>query len=175
MIIAKEKKATNIAEYILYMWQIEDMIRANQFDINQIDKNIIQNFDQPDDIKADMKIWYEDLINKMIKQDIQKKGHLNFLKNLVTELDDLHISLIQDPNELKYIEAYNKAKPAITDLKNKAKGAVSGDIEASLQGLYGVLLLKLQRKPLNAATKDALASISNLMALLNEKYQARKK
>jgi flagellin-specific chaperone FliS len=174
MIIAKEKKATNIAEYILYMWQIEDMIRAYNFDIEMVDKNIIQNFDQPDDIKQEMRIWYEDLIQKMINQDIKKTGHLNFLQELVEELDELHLKLIQNPDELNYIEAYNKAKPAIKDLKNKAKGTVSGDIEASLQGLYGILLLKLQRKPLNTSTQEALASISHLLALLNEKYQERK-
>ncbi len=175
MIIAREKKKTNIAEYILYMWQIEDMIRAYKFNLDAIDKEIIQNFDQPDDIKKDMRIWYEDLIRRMESQGIKEKGHFEFLNNLVKELDDLHISLIQDPNELDYIDAYNKAKPSIKDLKNKARGTVSGDIEASLQGLYGILLLKLQKKPLNAATQDALASISHLMALLNERYQSRKK
>ena len=28
MIIARQKKQENIAEYLLYMWQIEDIIRA---------------------------------------------------------------------------------------------------------------------------------------------------
>jgi hypothetical protein len=173
MIIAKEKKATNIPEYILYMWQIEDMIRAHNFDIDKIDKNIIQNFDQPDDIKEEMRVWYTDLINKMANQEIKEKGHLEFLNNLVKELDDLHLSLIQDPNELDYIEVYNKAKPSIKDLKSKARGTVAGDIEASLQGLYGILLLRLKGESLNTATQDAMASISRLLALLNEKYMEK--
>ena len=29
MITASAKKRENIAEYLLYMWQIEDLIRAN--------------------------------------------------------------------------------------------------------------------------------------------------
>ena len=28
MIVARQKKKENIAEYLLYMWQIEDIIRA---------------------------------------------------------------------------------------------------------------------------------------------------
>ena len=40
MIIASKKRKENIAEYILYMWQIEDMIRANDFDISKIRRNI---------------------------------------------------------------------------------------------------------------------------------------
>jgi hypothetical protein len=83
------------------------------------------------------------------------------------------LSLIQDPNELDYIEVYNKAKPSIKDLKSKARGTVAGDIEASLQGLYGILLLRLKGESLNTATQDAMASISRLLALLNEKYMEK--
>ena len=36
MIIASQKKKENIAEYLLYMWQIEDIIRAYGLDIDQI-------------------------------------------------------------------------------------------------------------------------------------------
>ena len=38
MFIASQKRKENIAEYLLYMWQIEDMIRANNLDIDKIRK-----------------------------------------------------------------------------------------------------------------------------------------
>ncbi len=41
MIIASQKRKENVAEYILYMWQIEDLIRANDLDISKIETNII--------------------------------------------------------------------------------------------------------------------------------------
>ncbi|MFP4525071.1 MAG: DUF4924 family protein [Bacteroidales bacterium] len=174
MIIAQEKKASNIAEYILYMWQIEDMIRAYNFDIQKIKENIINQFDQPDDIKEEMTVWYNDLVNKMKEQEIAEQGHLDFINHLIQELDDLHRSLLHDPDELEYIDAYNKAKPAIEDLRSKSKKAGAGDIEICLEGLYGILLLRLQKKPLNASTQEALATISHMMALLNTKYQKTK-
>ena len=34
MIIARRKRKENIAEYLLYMWQVEDLIRANNFDMD---------------------------------------------------------------------------------------------------------------------------------------------
>ena len=34
MIIARQKRKENIAEYLLYMWQVEDLIRANKFDMD---------------------------------------------------------------------------------------------------------------------------------------------
>ncbi|MBS3771045.1 MAG: DUF4924 family protein [Bacteroidales bacterium] len=174
MIIAREKKNTNIAEYILYMWQIEDMIRANRFDPEQIDRNIIQKFDQPEEVKEEMREWYRDLIQRMENEGIKEKGHLNFLNSIIDELENLHKSLIRDPNELEYVNAYNKAKASINDLKSKSQGTVRGDIEACLQGLYGILMLRIQKKDLNPATKDAQASISHLIAMLNDKYMERK-
>jgi len=54
MIIASKKRKENIAEYILYMWQIEDMIRANDFDISKIRRNIIDNFQIDDAQKHEM-------------------------------------------------------------------------------------------------------------------------
>ena len=44
MIIAQLKRKENIAEYLLYMWQIEDIIRANKLDIDLIEKNLISQY-----------------------------------------------------------------------------------------------------------------------------------
>ena len=51
MIIASQKKKENIAEYLLYMWQIEDIIRAYGLDIDQIQKHIIDSYDLPEEQK----------------------------------------------------------------------------------------------------------------------------
>ena len=44
MITASIKKKENIAEYLLYMWQIEDLIRANKLDIDKIQTSIIDQY-----------------------------------------------------------------------------------------------------------------------------------
>ena len=49
MITASAKKRENIAEYLLYMWQIEDLIRANKLDIDKIRQNIIDKYTGLDD------------------------------------------------------------------------------------------------------------------------------
>ena len=36
MYISQQLKKQNIAEYLLYMWQVEDLIRANNFDMEKI-------------------------------------------------------------------------------------------------------------------------------------------
>ncbi len=71
MIIAKQKRKENIAEYLLYMWQVEDLIRANNFDIEVIRKTVINRYDQPEPIRAEIAVWYEELIEMMRGEDVK--------------------------------------------------------------------------------------------------------
>ena len=60
MFIASQKKKENIAEYVLYMWQIEDIIRANNLNIESITANIIDKFTSlTDKQRQDLIEWYD--------------------------------------------------------------------------------------------------------------------
>jgi hypothetical protein len=176
MIIASAKKKENIAEYILYMWQIEDLIRAYQFNIEELEQNIINHFsDASNEIKDEMKYWYNDLIQKMKQQGIQEKGHLDFLKSIIQELEALHQELVHSPKDLKYIELYNWASPNIKELRKKSIHSDAGDIQLCLEGLYGLLLMRLKSKNITEETKEAMSTISNLTGYLSQKYKEKHK
>ena len=76
MFIASQKKKENVSEYILYMWQIEDIIRTFQFDIDKIKTNIISRFQLDDEKKKQLTEWYESLIDMMRMEGVKEKGHL---------------------------------------------------------------------------------------------------
>ena len=44
MIVAEQKRKENVAEYILYMWQIEDTIRALDFDLTRITEYVHEGY-----------------------------------------------------------------------------------------------------------------------------------
>ena len=99
MIIARQKKKENIAEYVLYMWQVEDMIRASHFDIEVIQSNFIDKFDQPEEVKGQMRTWYSDIINMMQEEHVTEKGHIQIVKNVVNDIDELHLVTLLVPND----------------------------------------------------------------------------
>ena len=171
MIIAKQKKKENIAEYILYMWQIEDLIRAYKFDVGEIEKNIVEKFNQPEQIQNEISNWYSGLVDLMHEEGITKSGHLQFVQNTINDINQLHLRLLKSPEHLDYIEIYNKAKPSIIELMNKSKGTVENEIEACFNGLYGLLMLRLQQKTIHAETATAMASVSQLVAMISKKYK----
>ena len=91
MKIPQSKALDNIAEYIIYMYQIEDTIRAFKFDIDLIMSNIIEpQISNKNDLN-EQKNCNEDLINKMKSQKIEKKGHLLELSDFIIELSYLPI------------------------------------------------------------------------------------
>jgi hypothetical protein len=166
MLIAQEKRKTNIAEYILYMWQVEDLIRAHDFNMDQIEKNLISQYSQPARIKHEVRDWYANLMLMMYREGIQERGHLRILSTLVDEITDLHIRLIN--TEKEYAELFRYASGNIAEFRKKSSNSSGGDIEICLNALYGLLLLRLKKQSVSRETEIAMASFSKLLAKLSK-------
>ena len=170
MIIAKQKKKENIIEYILYMWQIEDMIRSFSLNITTIEEKIINQFQfENKNEKKEMLDWYNGLIMQMKEENIIEKGHLQFLKNTINDLYDLHLYMIEKKN-VQYLQFYSWAKSHLVKLQELSKNSTENEIEAGLNGLYGFLMLKLQKRKISKETQDSIQAISQMMAQLSETY-----
>ena len=174
MIISSQKKKENIAEYLLYMWQIEDIIRAYKLDLDLIQENIIDKYDIPDSQKKEMREWYESLIDMMRREGVMEKGHLQLNKNVIIELIDLHERLLKSPREPFYGASFFKTLPYIVELRAKSGEEKSGELETCFNAMYGALMLRLQKKELSEETKKAMQQIGSFLALLSEKYKQDK-
>lgn len=166
MIIASKKRKENIAEYLIYMWQIEDLIRLNGLDIDKIRHTIIDRFDTDPDGHKKMEQWYESLIDMMRREDVVQKGHLQINKNIIGELADLNRRVLADPRFDTYRGEYYKTLPYIVELRAKSGGDPAGEIETCFNALYGTLLLRLAGKPVSDDTQKAMTQISAFIALL---------
>ncbi|GAF03509.1 DUF4924 family protein [Saccharicrinis fermentans] len=170
MIVAKEKRQTNIVEYILYMWQIEDLIRAYQFNMEDIKKGIIPQYNLSGDILQECIDWYDNLAEMMTLEHIKEKGHLQVINNLVNDLDRLHRQLLNDPQEIAYGHIYNATLPFINEFDQKTGKKLSNEIELCLTGIYSKFLLKLQGKEVSKGTEEAIKAFSRFLAFLGGKY-----
>ena len=170
MFIAEQKKRDNIAEYLLYMWQMEDIFRAYEFDIDKIQKALIDPTSQSDEKKNEARLWYKSLIEQMQSEGIEKEGHLIANVELLKEVGLFHAQLLKNRDELKYLETYFKTLPFIQELRGKSKSQDLPEIEICFTALYGFLLLKLQKKDVSPDTASAISQISNLLRSLSEKY-----
>ena len=172
MIIAKRKRKENIAEYLLYMWQVEDLIRANQIDMDSIRRTVIAHYAQPASVKEEIAQWYQELIDMMRSEGVMEKGHIQLNKNVIIALTDLHLRLLRSTKEMVYGATYYKTLPFIVQLRAKSGGEELPEIETCFNALYGYLLLKMQHKEVSAETTEAIKQITAFLALLSEKYRA---
>ena len=152
------------------MWQVEDLMRANDFDIEKIDQNVVQKFNIDDSQKKEMLQWYEDLVSMMRQEGVMQKGHLQINKNIITWLTDLHLQLLRSPKFPYYSAAYYKALPFIVELRAKGADKDEPEIETCFDALYGILLLKLQGKEISADTAKAQEAISSFLSMLAKYY-----
>ncbi len=170
MIIASQKRKENIAEYLLYMWQIEDIIRANKLDIDKIKESVISRYPADDKTLSDMAEWYESLIDMMRREEVTEKGHLQMNKNIIGDLAQLHLRVLADPKFDEYRKEFYATLPFIVELRAKAGDNRSGEIETCFNALYGLLMLRLQHKEIGEETAKAIAQISKFIALLAKYY-----
>ncbi|WP_288324927.1 DUF4924 family protein [uncultured Phocaeicola sp.] len=175
MFISKQLKENNIAEYLIYMWQVEDMIRANGCDIEKIKKNIVEAYPLTEEQKVELTQWYIDLIEMMRRENVMEKDHLQINKNIITWLTDLHLQLLRSSKFPYYSAAYYKALPYIVELRAKGANKEEPELETCFEALYGILLLKLQKKEISEETKKAQQAISGLLAMLSNYYIEDKK
>ena len=143
-------KKNNIAEYILYLWQIEDYLRAfpNQAEVNQ---------------------ELKDLNNMMHQENIIEGGHLQLAQNALTELEDLHNDLLDQ--EATYRAAMIRLTPALNILKSKTDRPTMSDVEACLILLYQIMLLKLKKSPISSETEQVQKQATQVLQYLSKTYK----
>ena len=166
MYIASQKRQQNIAEYLLYMWQVEDIIRAYHFDIDLIKENIIDRYSIDDDQRRQLVEWYESLIDMMRRENVTTKGHLQLNRNVLHSLVDLHQALLKDPRFPQYTAEFYKTLPYIVEIRSKAGEEKPGEIETCFNALYGMLLLRLKGSEISPETQVATAQIAKFIAVL---------
>ena len=174
MFIAQELRKKNIAEYLLYMWQIEDTIRAFDCSLRRVRDEYVARFDYSDEPKEEETDWFGNLIRMMNQEGCREKGHLQINKVTMQMLTDLHNQLLQSTKFPFYNTAYYKVLPFIVELRNRGADKEENEIETCLNSLYGVMMLRLQKKDISPDTLHAVKEISTFVGMLSDYYKRDK-
>ena len=193
MFVAKELRKKSISEYLLYMWQVEDIIRAFGCSLPAIEKNYISKFDYTDEQKEEETDWYGNLVRMMNAEGKREQGHLQINQVVMDDLVDLHKRLLDSNRYPFYSAEYYKVLPFIVEIRSKNKRAESkikeegsteaplieaneneSEIETCFDVLYGIMLLRFQKKPITPETEHAVKEITTFIGMLSDYYQQDK-
>lgn len=145
-------KTDNLAEYILHLWQMEDLVRAFHDD-----EALLQNR------------FLADLKAMMHAEGVVEQGHTQIAKNALTEAEDMHLQLLDDAS---YRAAVMQLQPSLVLLKSKTPNPQISDIEMMFDFLYNIMLLRLQKKDISEDTLRFGQQVSRLLAHLSKAYKA---
>lgn len=172
MFVAQKLRKESIAEYLLYMWQIEDIIRACGLDIDKIESAIISRYSGVSEQQLkDTREWYESLIDMMRREGKEKEGHLQLNVNTLNDIEQLHRRLLRDQKFAAYAAEYYNTLPLIVELRAKSGDKQKGEIETCFEAMYGLLMLRLQHKDVSEDTLKATRQISRFLSRLAGYYK----
>lgn len=172
MDIAKAKRRENIAEYILYLWQLEDLLRALQFSPEAIFSTLIApRKDIPEEQKHIFLLWYMDIVNLLRQEGKEEKGHLEHTLHLIRDLHDLHLQLMKLPAGEHYRETYARLEPELPRLRAVLGNPGMSDTELCFRALYATMLYRIKGQGDRPAVADTLEFISPAIAELAEMHR----
>lgn len=172
MYISQQKRRENIAEYILYLWQLEDLLRALQFSPEAIYNTLVEpNSGCNEQQKQQLFMWYMSLVGLLKEEGKEEKGHLNHTLHLIGDVENLHLQLLQLPLGEHYRTLWQPLKEELSRLRIVlARDGVS-DMELCFRALYATMLYRIKGDDSKAgAIEDVVTLISPVIATLADIY-----
>ena len=161
MILAESKKKAHIVEYLLFLWQIEDLVRAARFNPNVLEKWAEDTANSEGTNPDKEKEWIISIASDMRSQGKIEAGHLSSVSEAMVELAHLHEMLLGPLDDNRYKEAFEIAEPMMHEITAKQPGPIGHPIEQLLVVLYGFLMLRLQKQSISAETEAGLVAFRN--------------
>lgn len=169
MFTAQKKRKENIAEYILYIWQLEDLLRALQFSPEAVYSQLVQPYRIDGNDRQTLLMWYMEITNLLREEGKEELGHLEHTLHLIGSLQELSDQLLAVPAGAKYRELYEEIAPEIPLLRSKLEKKDISDIELFFRALYSVVLLRIKGNADNdnPYIRNVILLISPLIAELS--------
>lgn len=160
MLIALQKRRENIAEYILYLWQVEDILRALQFSPEAIYATLVAKTEGTDEQqKENIFNWYMQIVELLRKEGKAEKGHIEHTLHLIADLHNLHLQLTKLPVGEHYRQTYAPLAAELPRLRTLLDNDDISDTELCFRALYAALLYRIKGGG-EQAIADTLAVIS---------------
>lgn len=172
MDIAQAKRKENIAEYILYLWQLEDLLRALQFSPEAIYSQLVAPREVDEEQKHIYLLWYMDIVNLLRKEDKEESGHLEHTLHLIADMHNLHLQLMHNPIGEHYRSTFARLLPQLPQLRTMIKKEDISDTEICFRALYAAMLYRIKGDAKRAeAIKDTIELVSPVVAELADMYR----
>ncbi|GAA4843055.1 DUF4924 family protein [Algivirga pacifica] len=171
--IADKKRKENIAEYIIHIYESEELIRTFECDLQQIDEYVLSHLPVEKEERALIKEWYGELMQEMQAEEVVKEGHTQRVQKEVEALTALHHTLLEKEDDYKKL--YEEVKPSIDKNMALAEGVITNEIQICLNGVYGFKLLRMRNKKVDPELMKQVDHFGALLSYLAFRFREASK
>ena len=160
MTVAARKKQEHIVDHVLYCWQMEDLVRASQFQPGVLESWAEQHaLAEGTDPQAEID-WILNVAKALRAAGATETGHASEVQETMMELAHLHELLLGVMADADYKQAFEAAEPLLEDLAKRADKEAH-PVEQMVVGLYGWLVLRMRKETVSAETESAMVGLRN--------------
>lgn len=144
---------------------MEDLIRAYDFNLEEIRQYVVSHYPIPDHEKEETLDWFGEIAAEMKASGIEKRGHLPQTQQHVDALAKIHWEILK--TDKNYFELFQKAKPYFVPLVLAADGENPGhEIQICLHTIYGQLLARLHGREVPPTILEANERFGDLVSYI---------
>ena len=174
-IIKQEQKRRFIlffskCKHVLYLWQLEDLLRALQFSPEAVHSQLIAPRDLSQPEQRLYLEWYMDIADLLRQEGKERQGHLDHTLHLIADLHNLHLQLMKLPAGARYRELYARLEPELPRLRAVLGRNETSDTELCFRALYAAMLYRIRGEGGQQAVADTVEYISPAIAELASMY-----
>jgi hypothetical protein len=160
MTVAQVKKEQHIVDHLLFCWQMEDLVRAANFDRDSLKEWAERQAEAEGTSPEEEVHWLLALADDLKASKAVEEGHSSQVQETMMELAHLHELLVGALVDAAYQEAYNEAKPLLDELTKRIQRDMH-PVEKLSIGLYGWLVLRMKKTEVSAETESAMVGLRN--------------
>lgn len=160
----------NLSEYILFLWQLEDVLRALKYDLSVASEAFVKkSFEKPEDQDEVLSMLY--ILLEEMKKEEEAVSHAKSTKGSMQLLEKVHAYLRDEEEDAKYLKLVANCDDVVADfLRNKADEKAMPFTEICINIMYGILTLRLRKMPISPQTQDAAEKIKECLRYLSKTF-----
>jgi len=167
----EEKRVQNISEYLIQVYQAEDLIRQHNFDLEALFAEHINALGGSEEEKAQDRAWYTEVAQALESEGSKEKGHLSRLNEYVKELNEIHFHLLR--SDRVYRGHFDQAKLHINRHMQAYGGELSNPIQICLNGIFIYKSKRANQEALTDSDREGMHAFVELCSYLSYRYRSR--
>lgn len=175
---ALELRKKNPVSYLIYMCQVENMIRACNLDIDKLEEKMLSEYDYTvGPSKEEVRRWYEDLIGMMREEKaVESPRHLQIVLNMAQLLEERRGKMLSEGKDTHFLMMDAEVKNFLARYRKlHSTSEERPDVMLAVEFIYYYAMQKaMHEEDMKPQTEEDVKYLTAYLSRLQDSYLKEK-